>query len=277
MNYSINPFDAPLGAEVIGFDVDAHASDAQHIIDAWHKHAVLVFRDQPTEPDRLARIARMFGTPIRQPLQRPEYQVDGFPELRLLSSLHIDSIGDRKPLRIGGSWHTDHSHFPTPPRATILQAVMVADTGGDTCFSNQRSAYDALDDSLRSRIDGLMARHVYNSRYTPRRMPAITPNEQQDQPEAVHPVARPHPDTGSKSIYLNPVRVDGIEGLPDDEAIALVNELVAHSTTDQFVYRHKWRVGDILIWDNRQTLHMVHHDYADDVERVMRRTMIEGP
>ncbi len=275
--FEITAFDAPLGAEITNFDFSRDGHLVDEIVEAWHQHVILVFRDQPTEPRTLASIARIFGTPVRQPLQRPEYQVEGFPELRLLSSLHIDTLGDREPLRIGGSWHTDHSHFPVPPRATILQAIKIPEQGGDTCFSNQRSAYEALDEETRSRIDSLSAKHVYNSRFTPRRMPTITGDEGKKQPEALHPVARPHPDTGNRSIYLNPVRVDGIEGMDDEAAMALVNELMDHSTADEFVYRHKWRVGDVLIWDNRQALHMVHHDYAPDVERLMIRTMIEGP
>lgn len=275
--FTINAFDAPLGAEVLDFDFDRDGHLVDEINDAWHEHVVLVFRDQSTEPQTLDSIARMFGTPVRQPLQRPEYQVEGFPELRLLSSLHIDTFGDREPLRIGGSWHTDHSHFPVPPRATILQAVKIPDAGGDTCFSNQRAVYESLERSKRDHVDSLEARHVYNSRFTPRRMPTITSDEGTKQPEALHPIARPHPDTGKRAIYLNPVRVDGIVGMDDEPAMALVNELMDYSTQDEFVYRHKWRVGDVLIWDNRQAMHMVHHDYAPDVERLMVRTMIEGP
>lgn len=275
--FKIAALDAPLGAQITNFDFarDGHLVD--EINKAWHEHVILVFRDQPTEPETLASIARMFGTPVRQPLQRPEYQVEGFPELRLLSSQHIDTLGDKKPLRIGGSWHTDHSHFPVPPRATILQAIKIPEEGGDTCFSNQRAAYEALDADTRATIDQLEAKHVYNSRFTPRRMPTISGDEGKKQPEALHPVARPHPETGKRAIYLNPVRVDAIPGMEDDAAMGLVNDLIDHSTRDEFVYRHKWRVGDVLIWDNRQAMHMVHHDYAPDVERLMRRTMIEGP
>jgi taurine dioxygenase len=122
MSFIIRPFDAPLGAEVIGFNLarDATPEAAERLRAAWLDRVVLCFRDQDLTPADFLRLAGLFGNPTPQPLQRPEYRVEGFPEIRVLSNRHTDTLGDNRPLRIGGSWHSDHLHQQVPPRGTML-------------------------------------------------------------------------------------------------------------------------------------------------------------
>lgn len=274
---TLKPLADRIGTEVVGFDPMAPVDlgDRRRIVEAWLDRVVLVFRDQRPEPDVLMALAGVFGATRRQPLQRPEYQVAGFPDLRFLSNRHVDSLGDGKPLATGGTWHTDHSHQPDPPAGTMLQAVTLPPSGGTTSFTNQCAALGALDAGLRRRIEGRGARHEYLSRFSPRRLPAMSAEEVARAPSAVHPLIRRHPENGREALYFNPVRVDAIDGMDDAQMKETIAALTEHCTAPAFVYAHHWRPGDVIIWDNRQALHRVEHDYPAGSERTMRRTLVE--
>lgn len=278
MAFTIKPLDAPLGAEVIGFDInrDATPEASAQLLDAWLEHVVLCFRDQDLQPADFVRLASLFGKPRPQPLQRPEYQVDGHPELRVLSNRHRDTLGDGKPMKVGGSWHSDHSHQQDAPRGTMLYALQLPSSGGNTSFTNQHAAYNGLSPEQQEMARGLRVHHIYNSPYAPRKMQALSAEEQKHAaPEAWHPLARPHPVDGRLAIFLNPIRTVSIEGMPDIAAQELLNEMLEHSTQPQYRYSHQWRKGDVLIWDNPQALHMVDHDYPPDELRLMHRTLVQ--
>ena len=277
MSFEIRPLPGVTGAEVIGFDIGRDGADQaarQRLQDAWTDRVVLAFRDMEIDEAGFMRLAGLFGENVPQPVQRPEYRVEGFPFIRLLSSWHRDSLGDNKPLNVGGTWHTDHSHLPDPPRGTVLRAIRLPEEGGDTSFTNQRAAYEALDEETRREVDPLVGLHIYNSRYAPRRMATMTPEEEREAPSARHPLVRPHPVSGRKALYFNPIRIERFEGMDAAASQALMDRLVAHCEQDRFVYRHRWRAGDVLIWDNAQALHMVRHDYDPGRERVMHRTLV---
>jgi len=270
--------DAPFGAEVLGFDVarDATPESARELQAAWLEHVVLCFRDLSLQPADFVRLAALFGQPAPQPLQRPEYKVEGHPEIRVLSSEHVDTLGDGKPLRVGGSWHTDHSHQQDPPRGTMLYALRLPSRGGDTGFTNQHAAFTALPAEKRELAKTLKVHHVYNSAHAPRRMPKLSAEEAQQAPSAVHPLARPHPVDGRLALYLNPIRTASIEGMEEAAGQELLAEMLKHSTQPQFRYTHRWRQGDVLIWDNPQALHMASHDYPPDELRLMHRTLVRA-
>lgn len=278
MAFSIRPLDAPLGAEVIGFDIARHASPeaAEELKAAWLEHVVLCFRDQALEPADFVKLAGLFGKPRPQPLQRPEYMVDGFPELRVLSNRHRDTLGDGKPMKVGGSWHSDHSHQQDAPRGTMLYALQLPSSGGNTSFTNQHAAYKGLPEDKQELAKRLRVHHIYNSPYAPRKMQALSPEEQKHAaPEAWHPLARPHPVDGRLAIFLNPIRTVSIKGMEEKAAQELLGEMLEHSTQPQYRYSHQWRQGDVLIWDNPQALHMVDHDYPPDELRLMHRTLVQ--
>jgi taurine dioxygenase len=279
MAFSIQPLDAPLGVEVIGFDVDRDATPdaAARLKQAWLDHVVLCFRDQHVGPEGFVKLASLFGKPTPQPLQRAEYQVEGHPELRVLSSEHRDTLGDNRLLRIGGSWHSDHSHQQSPPRGTMLHALQLPSHGGNTSFTNQHAAFKALPAAKQAQAKSLMVHHVYNSPYAPRKMQTLSAAEAQTAaPQAVHPLARPHPVDGRLALFLNPIRTARIEGMTDEASQELLDEMLEHSTQPQFRYSHTWRKGDVLIWDNPQALHMASHDYPENELRLMHRTLVRS-
>ena len=277
MALSIQPLGDVLGAEVIGFDLkrDLNAQTVEHINAAWAEHIVLCFRDQQLTPQEFVALARMFGEPVKQVVKQKEFSLPEAPEVGILSSEHRDAVTGKRVYR-GGSWHTDHSHIEAPPRGTMLYALQIPETGGDTRFTNQRAAYRALPEATQRTIEDLKAVHVYESKYSPRKMPTRTQAEVEMSRGTSHPIARTHPPSGEKAIYLNPVRTEMIEGMPEDQAQTLLNELLEHSTQAQFQYAHKWHLHDVVIWDNRCSLHSATFDYDLAVERRMHRIMVEG-
>ncbi len=279
MAFSINPLGETLGAEIVGFDVrrDATPEAAEELKAAWLEHVVFCFRDQDLSPAEFLTLAGLFGKPKVQPLQRSEYQVEGFPEIRVLSNRHLDIHGDRKPIKTGGSWHSDHSHQQDAPRGTMLHSLQLPSHGGNTSFTNQHAAYKGLPADQQEMARCLRVHHIYNSPYAPRKMQKLSAEEQKHAaPEAWHPLARPHPaDPDRLAIFLNPIRTICIEGMSEEDSQVLLNEMLEHSTQPQYCYSHQWRQGDVLIWDNPQALHMVDHDYPPDELRLMHRTLVQ--
>lgn len=277
MTLSIQPLGDALGAEVTGFDLrrDLTPDTVEAINQAWAQYVVLCFRQQDLTPQEFVRLARTFGEPVKQVIKQREFSLPDVPEVGILSSEQRDAVSGKR-LHRGGSWHTDHSHLQVPPRGTMLYALQIPDRGGDTRFTNQRAAYAALPEATKQALAGLRAVHVYESKFSPRKMPTRTADEVAMSPQASHPIARTHPPTAEKALYLNPIRTESIEGMPEDEAQRLLDELLAHSTQPQFQYAHKWRLHDVLIWDNRCALHAATFDYDLSRERYMHRIMIEG-
>ena len=165
-----------------------------------------------------------------------------------------------------------------PPKATALHAVRLPATGGDTQFVNMQEAYDALPEVTRQRIDGRLARHVYQSRYSAGMLPQLAGEKRKTIGAAsvLHPLIRTHPESGRKAIYINPIRIEEIVGMETEEALALLDELLAHSTELRFEYRHKWKAGDTVIWDNRCLLHKANGDYPVAQVRYLYRRMLKG-
>jgi taurine dioxygenase len=277
MTLSIRRLGEALGAEVIGFDLkrDLNTETVHDINAAWAEHIVLCFRDQDLTPLEFVKLARMFGEPVKQVVKQKEFSLPDVPEVGLVSSEHRDSVSGERVYR-GGSWHTDHSHITVPPRGTMLYAIQIPSQGGDTRFTNQRAAYRALPPETQCEIEGLRAVHVYESKHSPRKMPTRTATEEAISRGASQPIVRTHPPTGEKAIYLNPVRTETIEGMPEEQAQILLDKLLDHSTQPQFQYAHKWRLHDVVIWDNRCALHAATFDYDFAVERRMHRIMVEG-
>ena len=164
-----------------------------------------------------------------------------------------------------------------PPKATILFAVELPDTGGDTQFVNMQRAYKDLPDEMKARIDSLKAMHVYQSKHSTRKLMGLTPEQQKKVPKSViHPLVRTHPETGRKSLYLNPIRIEEIIGMPADETAPLLAGLLAHAIQEKFQCRHRWQSGDLVMWDNRCLLHKANGDYAHTENRYLYRVMLKG-
>ena len=272
--YRLTPMtDHETGAEIRGLDLSQPVSeDVKRAINAdFARYHVLVFRDQKLSAPQFAVAAEVFG-PL-MPQHHKDMHVSGHPEV---SEIRNTEIAPGKWRINGGSFHTDHSNHPCPPKATALHTIKLPSYGGDTQFMNVHNAYDALPESMKRRLEGLKAVHVWESKFSPRKMRALTEESRKAlPPPALHPIVRVHPQNGRKFIYLNPVRIEGIVGMSDDDAMALVAELMAHATQQQFEYRHKWVLGDMVVWDNRSVMHQANGDYDMKETRHLYRIMVQ--
>ena len=175
------------------------------------------------------------------------------------------------------AFHTDHSNHPRPPKATTLFAVNLPSSGGDTQYVNMHDAFDDLPADTKQRINGLKAVHVYLSKYSPRPLGRISEESHRNlPPPGIHPLVRTHPENGRKALFLNPVRMESILGMEDKEALALIDDLMRHATREKYEYRHRWRSGDWVLWDNRSVMHQANPDYDMNERRYLYRLMLKG-
>jgi taurine dioxygenase len=168
------------------------------------------------------------------------------------------------------------ARHPEVPEITILYALAVPPSGGDTQFANMYAAYDDLGETMKQRIAGLRVVHKYDSSRKRTRIMTLRPGDAAELPDVAHPLVRTHPETGRKALYLNPNRMEQVVGLDRAESDALLNELTAHAIQPKYQYRHQWRRGDLVVWDNRCTMHKANGDYPAGARRLMHRIIVEG-
>ncbi len=263
------------GIEVTGVDLTASVSDGlrSDLIDAFHRHLVLVIRDQNLDPQQMLGAVHLFGEVFAQHNKR--FSLADCPQIHYLSNEDHYSDGNR--YIPGAGYHTDHSNAPEPPKATVLFARSLPETGGDTQFVNMYSAHADLSDEIKLKIADLKAVHVYQSRHSVRKLMVLTEGDKKNIPNSVvHPLVRTHPETSRKALYINPIRIEAIEGLSEPEALTLLDELLTHATQEKYQYRHKWRLGDLVMWDNRCLLHKANDDYDMTQLRYLYRVMLKG-
>jgi taurine dioxygenase len=263
------------GAEVRGIDLAAgiDRETTARLNQAFVDGSVLVIRDQTLSPHQLRDAVQLFGEVF--PQHNTKFALPECPEIHFISNR--DKFPDGRRYIPGEGWHTDHSNDVRPPKATILHAVTLPSRGGDTQFANMASAYDALPPALSDRLDGLTAIHVYQSSHSARQLMALPDKAKERVPNAVlHPIVRNHTQSGRRSIYINPIRIEGILGLDHKEALPLLDELLEFATATRFEYRHKWQPGDLVMWDNRCVLHKANGDYDMDEMRYLYRVMLKG-
>jgi taurine dioxygenase len=273
-SFAIAPLTDHTGAEVTGLDftdpVDAEAGATLNR--AFAEHHVLVMRDQHFDPNQFKAAVQIFGE--LQIHDKKEQHVPGYPDVYYVSN---DIFVNGKRVIPGETFHTDHSNHPRPPKATTLFAVDLPSTGGDTQYVNMHDAYDDLPEQTKQKIDGLKAVHVYQSKYSPRALSGLDDDSRaQLPPPGVHPLVRTHPENGRKALFLNPVRMESIVGMDDADALKLIDDLMQHATQKKFEYRHKWRHGDWVMWDNRSVMHQANPDYDMNERRFLYRLMLKG-
>jgi alpha-ketoglutarate-dependent taurine dioxygenase len=288
--FTQRPLPGPFGAEITDIDLAQPLPDDAfgRIVDALHAHAVVCIREQRFAPAQHIDFSRRFGE-LEVHVQS-SFNLKGYPEIYCISNC-LDDGG--KPIGLaeaGRVWHTDLSYMAEPSRCSLLHALEVPtdDQGkplGDTIFANARLSYAALPAAMKARLGGLEAVHSYRQIYDkivakskPGRQGLKPLNEEQKRkvPPATHPLVIAHPFTGEPILFCNAGITESIIGLPEDEGQALLAELCAHTVKPDFVYRHKWQVGDLLIWDNIQTQHLAEDDYWLPQRRRMQRTTVKG-
>lgn len=270
------PLDAPLGACIEGLD-RASANEpavAAKLNRALAEHLLVVVPGERMTPEQTRTFSTAFGAPQKQLLRYK--RSGGVPDVSIMvSTLMPDGTTDKTAIR-AEDWHTDDSYFAIPAKATLLHGIEIPSRGGATWFCNMHSVYDSLPEATRKRIDGLRAIHGYDTPRARNRPSARTPEEIAETPDVEHPLVRTHPETGRKALYLNPNRLDRIVGLERAESDDLLDELAEEARKPRHHHGHVWSVGDIVVWDNRATMHRVVIDYPVGEPRIMQRVLIEG-
>jgi taurine dioxygenase len=265
------------GAEIVGLDLTRPLSKAAlaDVKAAWAKHAVVAFPDQPLSLDQLEAFTQEIGPFGVDPFIKP---MPGHPNV-----LELRREPDEKATNFGAGWHSDWSFQAAPPAATLLRSEVVPPVGGDTLFCDCAAAYEALSPTMQAMLAPLQAVHSATRAYgtkgvfakeTEKRTLEIIVSPEADK-SLTHPLVRTHPVTGRKALFISPVYTTGIEGLTVAESTAILTFLFQHMVQDRFIYRHKWRPGMLLMWDNRCTMHFAEGGY-DGHLRVMHRTTVAG-
>ena len=278
-NMIVKPLSDALGAEISGISA-AEMDDAtfEQLRDVFHENLVVVVKEQNLTPAQQTEFARRFGE-IQYHIS-PEYLMKDQPEVMILSNEKED--GKFIGLPDGGSeWHSDHSYVDQPTGYTMLQAIKVPKDGGDTEWTNMVRAYEALSDDMKSRLDGLVGIHSFNRMKNQRlSVPVRHMNDpgyyKRSPPDSFHPIVRTHPHTGKKALYISPRFTIGIKDMDDAEGQPLLDELFAHIQNRDFIYHHRWTVGDLLMWDNRATIHLALLGVPEGQARRMHRTTVLG-
>ena len=277
--FSVEQFDAPLGAQVLDLDLSLPLTPQEfaELHQAHLDHHVLVFRDQRITPQQQIDFSRRFG-PLQIHVLR-NFQLAGHPEILLISNI----VENGKPIGLGDAghfWHSDLSYVPVPSLGSMLHAQELPQDGGDTLFANMHLAYDSLPAALLNAVQGARAEHSYIAQYAElqRRSPwrpNLTQAQLDEVKPVVHPVVRVQPETGRRALFVSEHFTTRIVGLPDDESRALLAELFAHSVRPEHLYRHQWQPHDLVFWDNRSLMHLA-SGCPDDQRRKLYRTTIEG-
>jgi len=261
-----------IGAEIHNIKLEKlDAKGLDSIRTAFHEYLVLVFPDQNLTPADQVAFTENFGPVEPHPL-RTRDSVAGFPQVLILENQ------PGKPGAPNNYWHSDISHAATPPAATVLYSLIIPEGRGDTLFCNMVQAYETLSIGLKGAISNLRALHsgqaTYERSLDKNDARRIDPTELK--PPHVHPVVRTHPETGKRALFVNPHFTVGLENMTAEESVTILSVLYKAATQPENIYRHRWRPGDVVIWDNRSTMHYAVLDYTEDMPRKMHRTTAGG-
>ena len=284
MTVSIQPFDSALGAEVHGVDLSRPIADADFAVieEAYRSRSVLLFRDQTLTPRQHIEFSRRFGRleiHVLDQWRHPEH-----PEILIVSNVKDGERHVGVP-HAGRYWHTDLSYMQAPSRGSLLYALEIPEEDGrslgDTRYTSTVAAYEALPDDVKARIADLsatfsLAHHRSKLMADGADRSPLTEEQQAKVPTAVHRIVQTHPVTGRKCLFVNEGHTVEILDYPKEEGRALLDMLCRHATRPEFVYRHRWRVGDVLMWDNVATQHIASFDYVLPQRRYLHRTTLEG-
>jgi taurine dioxygenase len=271
MSLSVRPLSPALGAEITGVDLSADIDDATRsdILAAFLEYHLLVFPGQTLGDADHVRFCEIFGE--IQPERLSAHVADKtYAGVHYVSNARPDAILPEGEIE----FHMDQMQYDRPARAMSLYGIEVPKTGGETRFANCHLAYDALTDEMKRRVDGLKAECAY-MHDSPNRLRKVTAREP-EAPHAVHPVVRTHPVTGRKAIHVSPLETDRILGMGAEESDRLLDTLFGAVDQERFIYEHSWRVGDLIVWDNRCIAHARNDFDAVNERRMLRRIAVMG-
>jgi taurine dioxygenase len=282
MSLSVSPIAGTFAAEIDGVDLsdDHDAAAIDDIKQALLAHSIIVFRDQELSNQEHVRFSQKFGASEIHTVS--QYLLPDYPEIIVLANRGENGT---KPIANGGAyWHSDISYKAKPAMGSILYGIEVPPVGGDTLYCDMYAAYEALSDGMKERLADVLAEHSYAERFAKQRDAdeairddrfGLSDDQVAEVPAVAHPIVRTHPETGRKALYINAGFTRAVIGVDEAEGKALLDELNAHATQDRFIYRHKWRAGDAVFWDNRCTMHRA-TEYDLSHDRQMHRTTIQG-
>jgi len=274
MSVTLKPLSDTFGVEATGVDLAAAVdpADVAAMVASLHENLVMVVRGQSLTPPQYLKAAALFGDVMPQHLTK--ILMKEHPQIAVLDSRQSDKGADGKAIPTGSrAWHTDHTNHARPPKYTALYAVKLPSHGGDTSFANMQAAYAALPAGERATLDPMVTVNVIEQ---------DTGNVGDDARAALtkapqrHPLIRTHPENGRRAIYVHPGKTAYIEGMEPEATRAFIKDLLDRAIRPDMTYRHKWRPGDLVIWDNRATLHIAHRDYDAGEGRIMHRVILEG-
>lgn len=278
--YCLDSLASTFGARIFGIDLSRPLEDwvSAALVGDLLKYRVLVVRDQSLSHADHIRVSRLFGEPEIH--VQDQYTVPGFAQIVTISNIHRDGMpiglydGDNEQ-----EWHTDLSFRPAMSSVSLLYSVIAPEVGGETRFADTTAAYDDLPAELRARVDGLGAVHSMvhlferQAAENPQKVP-LTETQRAQVPDVVHPLVRRHPCTGRRSLLLGELIIRNIVGVGTAESADLLEQLHVHATAERYVYSHRWAEGDLVIWDNRATMHTASPCDHTRHQRLLYRTTV---
>ena len=277
--FSVNVRNNGFVAEIVGADIrNDPDGTCIEIGKAMHRHGVVVIRDQANlSPDAHIRFTERFGQPLVHLIDTA--QLPGYPPILVLSNKKRDDGSAVGFEDAGRYWHSDMSYESEPPMGSLLHAIEIPEEGGDTLYCDMVAAYEALPKRLQVELASLEAVHSYATSFSHHPdlgRPELTAEQKGKIKEIAHPVVRVHPDSRKKALYVNPGFTSRFTHLSKEESAPLLDELFAHATQPEFVYRHVWQPSDLVFWDNQITMHHATPFDKSKYDRLMHRTPISG-
>ena len=267
-----------IGAEVTGIDLRSplDGPPVQAIYDALVENVAVVIRGQNLTATEYRKAAEQFGELMED--QNRLYLADGEPLVSVLSNRLKASDGQPAKVGANATWHTDHTNQERPPKFTCLYAVELPDSGGGTSVCNTRAAYAALPDDLRARLDGMETANtlISSARFKVANPDILAAQKASTTPPMVHPLIRTHPDNGTKAIWFHKSKTETVTGLDAVETQAFLEDLLETAIRPEFTYLHEWRIGDMLMIDNRSAMHKAGHDFDHSQHRHLYRILVRG-
>ena len=273
VEFKIKPLSDLMGAEITGLDLSNPISEKirDKLLKAITHHLVVCIKNQKLSPSKLVDVSKLFGKP-KQYFVKDE-TVDNIPEVIVVSN----RTRENKPKVYASHWHTDDSYRKEPATLTFIYPdILPVNGGGGTDFINCYLVYDDLPKKLKNKIADVQAVHKWQSRRNVSEVVKLTKEQEKETPPVKHPLIRTHPMSNKKSIYINPNRIDHISGLNEFDGDKLLDEIYEFSFQDKYKYSHSYEKGDLVIWDNRCTMHKANSDYDVSNLRIMHRVMLEG-